>query len=168
MMAAYIPVFFLQETYLKIILTTRKEKQAIAASSQAKPPAKKLLRGIIFTTLLRPMTMLLTEPIVGFLALYVAFNFAVLFTFFGSIPYVFESVYHFNPGETGLVFLAIGLGCSLSIPTLLILDKLIYQKERQRRSQEGQPGIVPPEHRLWAGMLGALGLPIGLFWYAGS
>jgi hypothetical protein len=111
------------------------------------------------------MKMLLTEPIVTFLSLYVAFNFAVLFTFFGSIPYVFESVYHFNQGETGLVFLAIGMGCTLSIPTLVMLDKLIYQKEYQRRSRDGQSATVAPEHRLWAAMLGAFGGPIGLFWY---
>jgi hypothetical protein len=163
--AAYVPVFFLQETYLKIILTKRKEKQHAAANPQTKPPALALLLGVFFITLLRPMKILLTEPIVTFLSLYVAFNFAILFTFFGSIPYVFESVYHFNRSETGLVFLAIGLGCTISIPTLVILDKLIYQKEHQRRSRERESGVVAPERRLWAAMLGAFGLPVGLFWY---
>jgi hypothetical protein len=133
MIAVYIPVFFMQETYLKIILTRRKEKQEAMASPQAKPPTKTLLLGVLFITLLRPLKMLVSEPIVAFLALYVAFNFAVLFTFFGSIPYVFESVYHFHRGESGLVFLAIGLGCTLAIPTLVILDKTFYQKELKRR-----------------------------------
>lgn len=112
--------------------------------------------------------MLVTEPIVAALSLYIAFNFAVLFTFFGSIPYVYETVYHFNRGDTGLVFLAIGLGCTLAIPTLLICDKLFYQKEHQRRERQGLAGIVPPEQRLWGSMLGAFGLPFGLFWYTSS
>lgn len=38
MIAAYIPVFFLQETYLKIILARRKEKQDAVANPEAKPP----------------------------------------------------------------------------------------------------------------------------------
>ncbi|KAG0648665.1 Polyamine transporter 4 [Hyphodiscus hymeniophilus] len=167
MIVSYIPVLFLEETYLKIILR-RNAKAESAANPHAKPAAKALLLGILLITLLRPLKMLLTEPIVAFLALYVAFNFAVLFIFFGSIPLRFESVYHFNRGESGLVFLAIGLGCKLAILTLVILDKLFYQEEYQKRSMDGQLGIVAPEHRLWAAMIGSFGMPIGLFWFAWS
>ena len=108
--------------------------------------------------------MLVSEPIVMFLSLYVAFNFAVLFTFFASVPYVFGLVYHFDRGNTGLVFLAIGLGCTCAPPTCVLLDKYVWQKEWRRCNNEGRPEAVEPEHRLWAAMLGAFGLPIGLFW----
>jgi hypothetical protein len=108
--------------------------------------------------------MLVTEPIVTFLSLYVAFNFAVLFTFFASVPYVYTLVYHFDRGMTGLVFLGVGLGCTLAVPTTIVLDKLIYQKQWQKADREGRTGAIAPEHRLWAAMLGAFGLPIGLFW----
>ncbi len=103
--------------------------------------------------------MLFTEPIVSFLSVYVAFNFAVLFTFFASVPYVFGLVYQFDRGDTGLVFLSIGLGCTLAIPTSIILDRLVYQNQWR-----AHPGEVEPEHRLWVAMLGAFGLPVGLFW----
>lgn len=109
--------------------------------------------------------MLFTEPIVSFLSIYVAFNFAVLFTFFASVPYVFSLVYHFDRGMTGLVFLGVGLGCTLAVPTTIICDNLVYQKEWVKAAREGNTGIVAPEHRLPAAMLGAFGLPIGLFWY---
>jgi len=158
--AAWIPVFFLEETYLKVIMARRKQKEEQAADAQAKPPATTLLLGVLFITLLRPTKMLFTEPIVTFLSVYVAFNFAVIFTFFASVPYVFELVYRFDRGETGLVFLAIGLGCSLAPPTVIFFDRLIYQKQWAQR-----PGQVAPEYRLYAGMMGAFGIPIGLFWY---
>jgi hypothetical protein len=155
---AWIPVFLLEETYLKIIMARRKQKQD-AVETQTKPPATTFLLGVLFITLLRPTKMLFTEPIVTFLSVYVAFNFAVIFTFFASVPYVFGLVYHFDRGDTGLVFLAVGLGCTLAVPTVIILDRMIYQKEWKR-----SPGNVAPEHRLWAAMLGAFGIPIGLFW----
>lgn len=160
----YLPVFFLEETYAKIIIARRKQKlqeqQAEAAVIHAKPPAKTVLFTILFITLLRPAKMLVTEPIVAFLSIYVAFNFAVLFTFFASVPYVFTLVYGFDRGETGLVFLSIALGCTLVLPTAIYLDKVVYQKQWKL-----SPGEVEPEHRLWVAMLGAWGLPVGLFWY---
>lgn len=78
----YIPVFFLEETYLKIIIARRKARleahaTATAIDEKPKPPASTLLLGVLFITLLRPIKMLVTEPIVTFLSLYVAFNFAV-------------------------------------------------------------------------------------------
>lgn len=155
----YIPVFFLEETYAKVIMARRVQKEG-KEQVQPKPPASTLLFGILFITLLRPTKMLFTEPIVTLLSIYVAFNFAVLFTFFASVPYVFESVYFFDRGQTGLVFLAIGLGCTLAVPTMILLDRMVYMKEYMRR-----PGQVEPEVRLWGAMVGAFGLPIGLFWY---
>jgi hypothetical protein len=166
-MATYIPVFFMEETYLKVILARRARKAEVreAAAAETKPPASTLLLGVVFITLLRPTKMLFTEPIVAFFSLYVAFNFAVIFTFFASVPYVYAVVYQFDRGMTGLVFLGIGVGCTLAVPTTIIMDRLIYQKEWQKSEQEGRTGIVAPEHRLPAAMLGAFGLPIGLFWY---
>lgn len=71
--------------------------------------------------------MLVTELIVEFFSLYVAFNFAVLFCFFAGFPYVFESVYGFSTEQTGLVFLAIGVGCVLAVPNTILCDIYLYQ-----------------------------------------
>jgi hypothetical protein len=156
----YIPVFFLEETHTKIIMERRALKEE-NNQTHTKPPASTLLFGILFITLLRPTNMLLTEPIVILFSIYAAFNFAFLFTFFVSVPYVFEVVYSFDLGQTGLVFLAIGLGCTLAVPMVILLDRMIYMKEYMKPS-----GLVEPEVRLWGAMVGAFRLPIGLFWYA--
>lgn len=179
LVACYLPVFFLEETYLKVILAKRhKAAEAAegavieeAADDKPKPKASTLLLGVVFITLLRPMKMLVTEPIVIFLSLYVAYNFAVIFTFFGSIPYVFYTVYGFDRKETGLVFLALGLGCVLAVPTYVYLDKMTFMKEWHKRNDGlavGEHVNIAPEHRLWPAMIGGLGLPIGLFWFGWS
>lgn len=110
--------------------------------------------------------MLLTEPIVGFLSFYVAFNFAVLYTFFAAFPYVFESVYHFNLEDSGLVFLGIGIGCILAVATCYVSDRYMYQPRVRQSYAEGKKGIVAPEYRLYPAMMGSFGLPIALFWFA--
>ena len=81
---------------------------------------------------------------------------------------MFGGVYGFDRQMSGLVFLGLGFGCLLSVPTFVVLDKLIYQKEWQKCEREGRPGAIAPEHRLWAAMLGGIGLPISLFWFGWS
>jgi len=110
--------------------------------------------------------MLITEPIVGFLSLYVAFNFAVLFAFFAAFPFVFESVYGFDTEQAGLVFLAIGVGCALAVPTVITCDYYLYQPRFRASKAAGKGGVVAPECRLYPAMMGSVGLPLGLFWFA--
>ncbi len=107
--------------------------------------------------------MLITEPIVAFLSIYVSFNFSVLFAFFAAFPYVFKSVYGFGTEQAGLVFLAIGVGCVLALPTVSACDILLYQPKVRRAREEGGSGVVSPEYRLYPAMMGSFGLPIGLF-----
>lgn len=107
--------------------------------------------------------MLVTEPIVMFLSIYVAFNFSVLFAFFAAFPYVFESVYGFDAEQSGLVFLAIGIGSALAVPTVLACDWYLYQPHVRISKEAGGNGAVVPEYRLYPAMMGSFGLPIGLF-----
>jgi hypothetical protein len=76
--------------------------------------------------LFRPIHMLLTEPIVACFAIYVASNFAVLFGFLAAIPLVFTTAYGFSEEQAGLPFIAIRVGCILTIPTMLLLDRTMY------------------------------------------
>jgi hypothetical protein len=110
--------------------------------------------------------MLFTEPIVAFFSLYIAFNFAMLFTFFAAFPYVFEKVYHFTTEQSGLVFLAIGIGCVLGALTVMICDWYFYQPRFRAAKENGGNGVVAPEYRLYPALMGSVALPIGLFWFA--
>ncbi|RFU28742.1 hypothetical protein B7463_g7595, partial [Scytalidium lignicola] len=163
---AWIPVLLSQETHKATILKHRRKRLGLPPSPSPFPSQKAKIKFLMTVTLFRPIHMLLTEPIVAFLSLYVAFNFGVLFTFFAAFPYVFETVYHFDTDQSGLVFLAIGIGCTFAVPTVLLCDRYFYQPHVAASHSAGHDGVVPPEYRLFPAMMGSFGLPIGLFWFA--
>jgi hypothetical protein len=160
---SFIVTLFTSETYKKTILTRRAKRLNISLPPSPFPTAAAKIRFMLAVTLLRPLHMLATEPIVAFLSIYVSFNFSVLFSFFAAFPYVFQSVYHFSVEGRGLVFLAIGVGCILAVPTVLICDRYLYQPRVRASKAAGSNGIVAPEYRLYPAMMGSFGLPIGLF-----
>jgi MFS family permease len=154
------------ETYKKIILQKRAKKFNIPPPPNPLPPGLARIKFILLVTVLRPVNMLLTEPIVAFLSIYTAFNFSVLFGFFDAFPFVFEGVYHFNTGESGLSFLGIGIGVIISTGIFILMDRLIYRKKTMERRKSGDMTQLPPEERLYPAMLGSMLLPISLFWFA--
>jgi hypothetical protein len=161
--AAFIFSMFTKETYKKIILKRR--AIAVGAPLPPGPTGFALLKFIMGVVHFRPIHMLLTEPIVISFAIYVSFNFAVLFGFLASIPVIFGTVYHFSNEQTGLPFIAIAIGCLLSVPTMSLLDRTLYQKQYRKPVEEGRKGVAP-EYRLYGAMIGSVGLPVGLFWFA--
>ena len=90
----------------------------------------------------------LSRPLIS--SLYTAFNFSVLSPCFDAFPIVFEGVYGFNRGLSGLIILGIRLECCIYLKSL----------------SEGRRGAVAPEHGLYVTMMGSLGIPIGLLWNA--
>ncbi len=154
---------FASETYKKTLLTRRAKRLNLPPPPSPLPPGTSKIWFLLTITLFRPIHMLFTEPIVAFLGIYVSFNFAVLFAFFAAFPLVFGEVYHFSVETSGLVFLAVGVGNLLSIPTVFICDWYLYQPHVRKSKEEGRGGVVAPEHRLYPAMMGSVGLPIGLF-----
>ncbi|OJJ56743.1 hypothetical protein ASPSYDRAFT_80515 [Aspergillus sydowii CBS 593.65] len=125
------------------------------------PPLATKLRLFVTIALFRPVQMLLSEPIVALICLYVACEFATLFSFFAAFPLVFQGVYGFGIESSGLVFLSIVVGCLLGALTVLICDILLYRP----RAAKVPGGHIPPEYRLFPAMVGSIGLPVGLFWF---
>lgn len=171
----------MNETYKKIILERRAKKRGI---SSVEAVGSAVVKKTVVQNFLRPMHMLVTEvcftcvksrrrsyadipqPVVFFLSLYTAFTFAILFLFFAAIPYVFErSPYSFTISQAGLIFLAIGLGVILASITGIFIDNNFYQVQHRKATAAGQM-YAQPEHRLYNAMIGSLGIPVGLFWFA--
>lgn len=151
---------FNRETFTPIL----KRRLAKRRGEQVPPqtPLAARLGAFARVGLIRPVHMLLTEPIVAFLCLYVALNFGMLFSFFAAVPYTFTLVYGFSLEQSGLVFLAIAIGCVLGLLTVVLCDALIYRKKAARYPLNK----LPPEHRLYPAMISCVGLPAGLFWFA--
>lgn len=160
------------ETYKRIILQKRAKKLGLLPPPNPLPPGFARIKFIMTVTILRPVRMMFTEPIVAYFSIYTAFNFSVLFAFFAAFPLVFQSpypeiqIYHFNSGESGLVFLGIGLGCVLATFIFLLVDRLTYRRKMTQRAAQGDHTQLPPEERLYSAMIGAFLLPISLFWFA--
>ncbi|KAI8630479.1 MFS general substrate transporter [Xylariaceae sp. FL1651] len=148
------------ESYHPVLQRRRMKKLGI--EPPAKIPFVVMLREFLTVGLVRPLHMMLTEPIVSCLCLYVAFIFGVLFNFFGAFFYIFQSVYGFTLEQSGLVFLAIGLGCVIGAVNVELCNKLFYQPQIRRFP----PHQVPPEYRLLPAMIGSVALPISLFLFA--
>ena len=163
MIAAPIAIMalFMSETSAARILYLR-SKQAGLSAVHAKGDTMLLLTKLR-TAFIRPLHMMAIEPLVALLSIYTGFAFAMMFSFFGSYNYVFQSVYHFNQKEVGLTFLGILVGFLCAVMTFGIFDATLYRQAAVKA--KGRPA---PEHRLYAALLGSIMLPIGLFWFAWS
>ena len=149
-----------RETSKKIILAKRAKKRG--EPGPPKPPLAAMVKLLLVVTLVRPLKMLVVEPIVASWALYHSFVFGVLFAFFDSYPLTFIKVYGFTFAQVGLAFLGILIGTVLAVLTFIVVDKTIYQKKKLAAAPE-KPA---PEERLYVSMMGAFGVPIALFWFA--
>ena len=162
--AAMLYLIPLKETYKKSIIQKRAERLGLPPPPKG-PTGLAAMKVLLTITLIRPIHMIFTEPIVGFLSFYIGFNFSVLFGFFDAFPIVFEGVYGFDIGNAGLPWISVLIGCILAVITVICVDRVTFRKEYHRSHEEGRGGLVAPEHRLHAAMMGSFGLPIGLFWF---
>lgn len=162
----YISCLFMRETYKKTILTRRARRLGFSHSSH-QPISSQTALHFITITLIRPMHMLLTEPVVGLLSLYVAFAFATVYAFYAAIPWTFERAYAFSITSQGLVFLSLAIGYAGAIGIILTSARLLKERLRKRNAAviENAGEAVPanPEENLYLAMLGSPLLPLALF-----
>ncbi|KAJ5750924.1 hypothetical protein N7533_007952 [Penicillium manginii] len=125
------------------------------------------LRRFVTSTIARPVHMLATEPLVGFVCLYTGFQFALLYTFVVASPWVFKTVYGFSVSAQSLSFLGLAVGCLVAPFILISMDSVLRNKKiAARRGQESQG--FNPERKLYTALYGSLVLPIALFWFGWS
>ncbi|KAF1837560.1 MFS general substrate transporter [Decorospora gaudefroyi] len=119
-------------------------------------------KDIVFTSLVKPITLNFTEPIVFLLNLYIALIYGLLYIWFESFPLVFTEIYGFNLGLEGVAFLGILVGTLISVVALFSWNYWYLEK------QFDENGNVEPEKRLIPAMVGSFFVPICLFWFGWS
>ncbi|CAI7602674.1 unnamed protein product [Penicillium glandicola] len=155
----------LPETYAPVLL--RKRAQALSKITghvylskvdmeQGKLPMSKRLR----VALSRPWVLLFCEPIVLLLSLYLSIIYGTLYMFLAAYPIVFEEVRGWSEGTTGLTFLGVMIGILCATAYTIPMYQRYKKKSLQSKSH------LPPEARLPDAFLGAIALPVGLFWFA--
>jgi len=153
--------FFLKETYKPKILRDRAMQRG--ESAQLAPNKALAIRHVLHVAFTRPMKLLLTEPLVAFLAFYTSFTYVILVSFFGSFPYVFEIQFGFSNQTTSLAFLSVLVGLLLGTVVFIICEGIAAKIIA--RAPTGPP---PLEAHLLPALVGSILLPIGLFWFAWS
>lgn len=155
-------VVFLDETYAPVILirkaaTLRRQTRnwgIHAKQDEVEVDFGELLRN----NFARPIVMLITEPILLLVSLYISFIYGLIYALLGAYPVVFQGVYGMNMGVGGLAFVGLILGELLGGVYIL----LIQGSYRMKLAANNDTPI--PEWRLPPAILGAVAFAIGLFW----
>jgi MFS family permease len=170
MMAIFVGVMwilgllFVPETYSPVILRKRAARLSSMTGkvyrTREDAAGKISTRSAITTSLVRPWILLFKEPIVLVLSIYMAIIYGTLYMLFGAFPIVFQLHRGWSEGIGGLAFLGVAVGMIIAV----MLGPLGNKRYMKVAAKHG--GIAPPESRLDAAIIGAIAVPIGLFWFA--
>lgn len=158
------------ETFSKVLLV--KKAQRIRASTGDErwyAPVERLDRSIgraVLISCYRPFQLLAFEPMCLSLDIYSALLLGILYLFFGSFVLVFRNNHGFNSWECGITFLGLGGGIIVAILSDPLWRRNYQRLVRQAQARHGEAeGKPEPEFRLPPSLLGAVLIPIGLFWF---
>lgn len=98
---------------------------------------------IVDRYLLRPFKMLLLEPILTLVTIYMAFIYGMIYLFFESYPIAFQEERGWNGGVGALPFLGITIGVIVGVTIITYTTNTRY-----RRKMEEHGGKPVPEERL--------------------
>ncbi|KAA1477064.1 MFS polyamine transporter [Dentipellis sp. KUC8613] len=159
-------VLFLRETFAPVLLE-RKAKRIIAQMDQETrdrtvvrtiyEDGTRDWRRILIKSLIRPVQLFVTEPIVQLFGVYMAFVYGLLYLFITTLPSIFQGSYHESIGIAGLHYLALGIGLFAGTQIgARVLDRS-YKSMSKRNG-----GVGKPEFRLPTMYPGTVLLPVGL------
>ncbi|KZT38285.1 MFS general substrate transporter [Sistotremastrum suecicum HHB10207 ss-3] len=116
------------------------------------------LSGILRRTILRPFSMMIQEPILVLITLYLAVVYGLIYALFEVFPIVFSEVRDIPARLTGLTFIGVGIGSTIgAFIAYLQGRKFVGLVEKWR-------GHPPPEARLDGAMIGGPLLVVSIFW----
>lgn len=154
--AVFMP-FVLDETRASVLLSRKAAKLRKTTGDdryQSKDEFERASLAEMFkTSLSRPVRMLLTEPVLLAITLWISFSWAVLYLFLVSIPYVYGRVFHFSLGESGVVYVTQFIGSCIG----MAYDQYCGRFYRRNVAKRG------PEARLYTAFGGGVCVPVGAF-----
>lgn len=147
------------ETYAPVILKQRAKRLRAETGNpniMTEQEAENLsISELLKTVLIRPISMMLTEPVLDLMNLYIVLIYSLLYAFFFAYPVIFGETYHYNDGQIGLMFIPILIGALFALVSTPILEKKYVQICHRR--------APTPEDRLIGAMIGAPFIPLALF-----
>jgi MFS family permease len=157
----------LTETYHPVLQKRAKPSSSSKTNAQdpsvQSSPIKRLSAQLITIfrgPWMRPAHMLIHSPIVLLFAIYTTITQGYLLLVFATLGLMYQDHYHFTPGASGLAYLGLATGLTISQFTLGHLsDKHIAHVARLNN------GTHKPEDRLPPLIIGALIIPVSLLAY---
>jgi len=147
----------LPETFAPVLLKKRAVKMRKDTGDDSFVTEQEVLRRplkeIVIETLIRPFQMLVEEPILLLMSMYVALVYGLLYAYFFAFPVVFVEGYGWDDAKTGLTFCGVFIGVGLALFVTPILEKKYKAKGDD----------VTPEDRLPGMLVGGPWVPISLF-----
>ncbi|OKL64306.1 hypothetical protein UA08_00915 [Talaromyces atroroseus] len=153
------------ETYAPVLLRRRAAKLS-QMNGKVYTTRVDLERGKITishafkTALSRPWLLLLREPIVFLLSVYMAIIYGTLYMLFSAYPIVYQETRGWSQGVGSLPFLGVMVGM------LIAVAYSIYDNKRYQKAESDNGGFAPPEARLPPCIIASFTIPVGLFWFA--
>ncbi|PWY92196.1 MFS general substrate transporter [Aspergillus heteromorphus CBS 117.55] len=150
----------IQESYQPVILRRRASQKRHATGDPrwwSKHDETKLpLRQRLPTAIWRPIQLCLTEPVLWFWNLYIAFVYAVLYLCFIAYPMIFAGLRHWSPEISGLPFVGVLLGNTFSVACEPMLRRLINS-----HPVDPATGKRAPEAAVSVIIIAAIAAPVG-------
>lgn len=110
--------------------------------------------------IVRPLKLLLLNPIVFLMSLYCAIVYGILYLLYTTFTFVFQQYYGFSAGNVGLTYIASGIGMFIG---LFIIGGTSDRLLKSMAAKHG--GELKPEYRLLPLMYTGWLAPVGLFIY---
>ncbi|EFR02438.1 polyamine transporter 4 [Nannizzia gypsea CBS 118893] len=152
---------FLRETYAPTILHMKAKRMREETGNPNLRP-KSVKRGpphqLILQAITRPMKLLIFSPMVLLLALYSGFVFGFFFLLFATFPFVFQDIYGFSSGTSGLAYLGLGTGTVVGLVVFSVVSDRVLGKEPGESMAKPEQRLIPMK---WFGIV----TPIGCFIY---
>ena len=169
MLVQVLGFFFMPETYAAALLQ-KKKKELIKITGNKElhtefdTPNRKF-SSHIGTAFKRPFKLLLTQPIVQVLSLYIGFVYGVLYLVLATFPILWTSpaFYGESIGIAGLNYISLGLGFFIGTQIAAKTADRIYKSLKAKNGGEGRS-----EFRVPLMFPGAIMVPIGLLIYGWS
>lgn len=156
---------FLKESYAPVILEARKQLYQRDAddgthyrlAGQDDRPFTTKLTG----SMARPLRILFTQPIVLTMAVYQAILFGTTYSLYTNFQAIYGEGYGFNTTQVGLMYLGPGLGFLIAVWFIVPKIDTIYNTLGRKNNGEAKP-----EYRLPLANIGAVFIPLSLFWFS--
>jgi multidrug resistance protein len=160
--------FCLRETYAPVILARMKQRReennraGDATNYQFEGEDSRPLRQKLAHSLSRPPRIFI-QPIVTVMSIYQALIFGTTYSIYTNMQKIYSGIYGFSTEKVGLLYLGPGLGFLFAVWFLVPRIDDVYNKLTAKHNEKAQP-----EFRLPLANIGAVFIPVSLFWFAWS